>query len=140
RGGREHRRRDDLRELRRRREAPLARRPESLPRQRHGRRRAEPDRRPRAHGRRRRPEEELERSGGGGVGRDSRPAPREAGRGGEEEAREEGQVRGPERESLPGRPSRGDPTVTAYSEKITLITGNANPELGRAISKELAIP
>jgi len=30
--------------------------------------------------------------------------------------------------------------VTAYSEKITLITGNANPELGRAISRELGIP
>ena len=30
--------------------------------------------------------------------------------------------------------------MTAYSEKITLITGNANPELGRAISRELGIP
>jgi ribose-phosphate pyrophosphokinase len=30
--------------------------------------------------------------------------------------------------------------VPAYSEKITLITGNANPELGRAISRELGIP
>ncbi|MFN0006363.1 MAG: ribose-phosphate diphosphokinase [Planctomycetota bacterium] len=30
--------------------------------------------------------------------------------------------------------------MTAYSQKITLITGNANPELGRAISRELEIP
>lgn len=30
--------------------------------------------------------------------------------------------------------------MSTYSEKITLITGNANPELGRAISRELGIP
>jgi ribose-phosphate pyrophosphokinase len=30
--------------------------------------------------------------------------------------------------------------VRAYSEKITLISGNAHPELGRAISRELEIP
>jgi ribose-phosphate pyrophosphokinase len=30
--------------------------------------------------------------------------------------------------------------MSTYSDKITLITGSANPELGRAISRELSIP